>query len=382
MLKKAKLKPVLKWAGGKTSELPIIHKYMPSEFDNFYEPFIGGGAVWLTISNEHKMFVNDFSVDLVNLYNCIKEENKDFYNFISAFNELWLELSKFSIKNTKELVNSYKKYKQNTNKDELSKSVTDLFTPFFQNNSYFSKLNVFTNSQTINSESLLKNTIPKIVKLHQTEEKRGLLPEEDYILNIETIFKNSAYLLLRNLYNTFLTKKENYSKGVESAIYYLMRDLAYSGMFRFNSNGEFNVPYGGMSYNSKNFKNKLDLVQNKELIEHFNHSTINNGDFYEFFNKYPPKSNDFIFLDPPYDSEFSNYEGNEFSKKDQTRLADYLIKECKGKWMVVIKNTDFIYSLYNQPGIEIITFDKKYAVSFMDRNNQEVTHLLIKNYKE
>lgn len=49
---------------------------------------------------------------------------------------------------------------------------------------------------------------------------------------------------------------------------------------------------------------------------------------------------------------------------------------------MVIKYTDFIYSLYNKPGIDIISFDKRYAVSFMDRNNQEVTHILIRNYKD
>ena len=159
-----------------------------------------------------------------------------------------------------------------------------------------------------------------------------------------------------------------------------MRDLAYSGMFRFNSRNAFNDPYGGMSYNAKNFINQLILIKDEKIIEHFQNSTINQGDFYDFFKKYEPSQNDFIFLDPPYDSEFSNYEGNDFSKKDQERLAEYLIKECKGKWMMVIKNTDFIYSLYNKENIEILTFDKKYAVSFMDRNNQEVTHLLIRNY--
>lgn len=62
------------------------------------------------------------------------------------------------------------------------------------------------------------------------------------------------------------------------------------------------------------------------------------------------------------------------------RLADYLINRCKAKWMLVIKNTDFIHNLYNRPGIYINSFDKKYAVSFMNRNNRAVTHLLITNY--
>ena len=47
--------------------------------------------------------------------------------------------------------------------------------------------------------------------------------------------------------------------------------------------------------------------------------------------------------------------------------------------MLVIKNTDFIYSLYKD--FEITTFDKKYLVSFQNRNDKEAEHLLITNYK-
>lgn len=48
--------------------------------------------------------------------------------------------------------------------------------------------------------------------------------------------------------------------------------------------------------------------------------------------------------------------------------------------MMIIKNTDFIFALYDKPGIRIRTFDKEYLVSFMNRNDKKVTHLLITNY--
>ena len=68
-------------------------------------------------------------------------------------------------------------------------------------------------------------------------------------------------------------------------------------------------------------------------------------------------------------------------KNDQKRLADYLIKECKAKWMIVIKNTEYIHNLYNKKRLYITSFDKTYQVSFMNRNNKNVEHLLITNYK-
>src|SRR5205807_6595584 len=91
---------------------------------------------------------------------------------------------------------------------------------------------------------------------------------------------------------------------------------------------------------------------------------------------------DFIFLDPPYDSEFSTYTQNTFDKRDQERLAHYLLNRCAAKFMLVIKNTPTIFNLYAEKGLNIQTFDKKYLVSFQDRNNRESEHLMITNYDQ
>lgn len=151
-------------------------------------------------------------------------------------------------------------------------------------------------------------------------------------------------------------------------------------MFRYSSKGDFNVPYGGIAYNSKLLKKKLAYYRSESLLEHFEHTKIFNLDFEEFLRTAQPSKDDFVFLDPPYDSEFSTYAKNDFTKEDQKRLADYMINVCPAKWMMIIKYTDFIYELYNKKGINIRTFDKEYLVSFMNRNDKKVTHLLITNY--
>jgi len=48
--------------------------------------------------------------------------------------------------------------------------------------------------------------------------------------------------------------------------------------------------------------------------------------------------------------------------------------------MMIIKNTDFIFNLYNNRNLNIRSFDKTYLVSFMNRNDKNVEHLLITNY--
>ena len=380
MKKEKKIKPILKWAGGKSSELDVIHKNMPTEFNNFYEPFVGGGAVWLSIDTSHKMFVNDFSEELINLYNNIKTENKLFYTFINSFNNLWLLFNKIIKDEEHLLVSGYKEYKINRDTSTLKSCIELIMSKHKEElSNHIEELQLNSMKDYFSISKIINNIQLKLIKLTKTEDKRGSLPESDYILNIATIFKNALYLELRALYNKAVLDK-TYDKGLKAAIYYLIRDLCYSGMFRYNSKGEFNVPYGGMSYNQKNYNTKIKLMQNSLLLNHLNNSIINNNDFYDFFSKYKPQQDDFIFLDPPYDSEFSSYEGNSFTREDQQRLASYLINECTAKWMVVIKNTDYIYSIYNKDGVNIFRFDKKYAVSFMDRNNREVTHLLITNY--
>lgn len=102
-------------------------------------------------------------------------------------------------------------------------------------------------------------------------------------------------------------------------------------------------------------------------------------DFEKFIKTQKFDENDFIFVDPPYDSEFSEYDKNAFSRDDQTRLA-ICLSELKCKVMVVIKNTNFIEDLYLKLGFKIQAFDKKYSVNFMNRNIRDVEHLIITNY--
>ena len=210
------------------------------------------------------------------------------------------------------------------------------------------------------------------------EKTKNNLTDNDILDNIETALKSAFYMHIRHIYNN--TKKYKIDNALKSAMFLFIRNFAYSGMFRYNTKGEFNVPYGGIAYNRKNFRKKVDYLRTKELEVLLNRTTIESLDFEVFFKNHQPTKNDFVFLDPPYDSEFSTYAKNEFTKADQKRLANYLIKECKAKWMMIIKNTNFIFNLYNNKGLNIQSFDKTYLVSFMNRNDKKAEHLLIANY--
>lgn len=228
-----------------------------------------------------------------------------------------------------------------------------------------------------------------MVRMKAIEAKKGDLSSEDLMKNIEVSFKGAFYMHFRYLYNIKeeLLSNEEISPGYSTALFVFIRQYCYSSMFRFNKNGEFNVPYGGISYNRKSLIRNIENYTSVEMDEHLSKTTLGNLDFYEFMEKYPPRYGDFIFIDPPYDTEFSTYDKNIFDQNDQVRLANYLINECKGNFMIIIKYTEFIAGLYqsgiktaNSNEISVKMFDKKYSVSFKDRNDKDVVHMIITNY--
>ena len=77
-----KISPAIKWAGGKTQLLNIITENLPDSYNNYYEPFIGGGAVLLSIKPE-KALINDINEQLINLYIQIRDSVDDVLNKIN-----------------------------------------------------------------------------------------------------------------------------------------------------------------------------------------------------------------------------------------------------------------------------------------------------------
>ena len=66
-------KPFVKWAGGKRQIIDKLKQYVPYEFNTYYEPFIGGGALLFELSPK-KAVINDCNKELMNVYECIKDE--------------------------------------------------------------------------------------------------------------------------------------------------------------------------------------------------------------------------------------------------------------------------------------------------------------------
>lgn len=371
----SRLSPIIKWPGGKEKELRYIIPNIPV-FNRYYEPFVGGGSVFMGIRAK-EYYVNDFSSELVELYNNIAVADMKFFEYVKAIDRSWNNAAVFSHSNLV-LVDMYIGYRKGLVTEKVLKEYIHTFCENRKQDIKDIIAPVFHPFPCILQAEMEINLVSKMLRMRELEIKKHELPEKDLYDNIMTAIKSAVYMNYRHLYNDEELEEQN--PKVHCALFFFMRNYAYSSMFRYNSKGEFNVPYGGMAYNNKFMANKIDYYSSKPLQKHFANTHIYNLDFEAFLRKTSPTESDFIFLDPPYDSEFSTYAKNSFTKDDQKRLADYMINECKAKWMLIIKNTDFIYNLYNKEGINIRTFDKEYLVSFMNRNNKKVTHLLITNY--
>lgn len=369
-----KLSPLMKWAGGKEQELKFIIPKLPGYFKNYYEPFVGGGAVYTAIQAE-KYFINDKSEELISFYKGIVNSDRDF--FFKALEEIihnWEILTNVIEANSSFFIKLYKDYSS----DRLDEQeLKDILFEFIQKHA-----DQFNSMFAFNIENFIKeikiNLIRKIRRMKEIERKKHLLPDKDILDNIETALKSAFYMHFRHIYNNVNRYKIN--SAFKSAIFLFIRNYAYSGMFRYNSAGDFNVPYGGIGYNRKNFSRKVDYLKSEPLRSLLGSTVFENLDFEDFFSVHQPTGQDFVFLDPPYDTEFSTYARNEFTQNDQIRLANYLTRTCKGLWMLIIKNTDFILDLYTNRGLNIQSFEKTYLVSFMNRNDKSAEHLLITNY--
>lgn len=95
-----KVKPFLKWAGGKSQLLPEIEKYYPFEnpsITKYAEPFVGGGAVLFDILSKYdleEVYISDVNAELINTYRIIQTQVDPLIQRLNALQDIYLPISK------------------------------------------------------------------------------------------------------------------------------------------------------------------------------------------------------------------------------------------------------------------------------------------------
>lgn len=157
--------------------------------------------------------------------------------------------------------------------------------------------------------------------------------------------------------------------------FYYLRKTCFRGMLRYNKKGKFNIPYG--RYSSIDYSSLLN--NNYHSLLSGNDNLILNKSFEYIFENYNDHDN-FMFLDPPYDSPFTDYGYCIFDKEKHIILANYF-KTTKIKCLMVIGKTDFIVELYKDFIKE--EYSKKYKFKIHSNrvgNEIDNNHLIITNY--
>jgi DNA adenine methylase len=101
-----RLGPFIKWAGGKEQELKHILPLVPP-FEDYYEPFVGGGAVFFSVQ-ARQAFINDKSPELVNLYRAIARQDDAFFAGLDTLARGWQKVSRLVDGYTADLLALYK----------------------------------------------------------------------------------------------------------------------------------------------------------------------------------------------------------------------------------------------------------------------------------
>lgn len=261
-------KPFIKWVGGKQSMARTLVDLFPNKINKYYEPFLGGGSVFFTLSPDYAV-ISDDNKWLIDTYQALK----------SNWEKVLYHLSKMI----------------NTNEEFLK----------------------------------IRSIDPWKIDLYE-----------------------------------------------RAAQFIYLNKTCFRGLFRVNSKGVFNVPYGAYD------RRYCDPDNLKAVSFSLSNIEIRSGDFE--FGLEGISSGDFVYFDPPYYkvggySDFNRYTANQFREKDHFRLAA-LCRELdkRGiKWAVSNSNTEFVKNLFF--GFDILSLNSRREIN-LDSQNRNIVELFIKNY--
>lgn len=271
---KSETYPIVKWVGGKRQLMFELIKNMPKSYNRYFEPFIGGGALFFELQPE-QAYISDMNEELINLYSVVRD-------------------------NVYELIKDLSKH-------EVSK---------------------------------------------------------EYFLEIRNIDRTEQY--------TELSDVERASRFI-----YLNR-TCFNGMYRVNSQGQFNVPFG--HYKNPRIIDENNLLNCSELLKK---TEIKCADFSEILTKV--KKGDLVYFDPPYvplneTSSFTSYTKDGFDINMQFKLRDVCDElDNKGvKFMLSNSDTKLVNELYANYKIKKVFASRQINANADGRG--KITEVLVRNY--
>lgn len=271
--------PLLKWVGGKRQILGELISLMPSTYNTYCEPFLGGGALFFAL-HPSKAIVNDINEELINFYEVVRDDHQALLDIISEYQAKDCEEFFYEIRSLDRDVENFKK-------------------------------------------------TSKVVKAART--------------------------------------------------FYLNR-TCFNGLYRVNSKGFFNSPYGKPIYKFIIDTDRF-VAMSTYLKEH--NITLCSNTYEYVLDKL--KKGDFVYLDPPYDrvstTSFTSYSKYDFTQADQhrLRLACDKLNERGVKFMLSNAPTDFIVEEFKDYHQSFVSASR--IVNSKVEGRGKVKEIIVRNYK-
>lgn len=369
------MRPIIKWPGGKSRELNRILPYIPP-FQRYIEPFFGGGALFFHLCPAQAA-VNDISPALVQFYRLVQAQDQELYELLLCYDRSFQHLTALVREEAGTLMEIFSRlYGGEMGARQVGPALEEWIGARADR-----LLEGFDQRLLVDRDrflaQLLRMEEDKLRRTVSNHRKKPFSPK-DLKENLVTGLTSGYYMYFRDVFNDIaLGRGPQHTAGYQAANFYFIRESCYGSMFRYNADGEFNIPYGGMTYNRKDMRAKIDSMFSQEMRALLANTQIGCGDFQQFLGGLQLNRGDFLFLDPPYDTDFSDYEGRDFTRADQVRLAQFL-QGTPARFILVIKNTQFIHDLYAGQ-FQILNFDKRYAYNVRSRNRRDTEHLIITN---
>ena len=220
-----------------------------------------------------------------------------------------------------------------------------------------------SNGELINCYRVIQNQVEELIEILKDHKARN---SKEYYDDLREMDRLKEY--------------SKFSDIQKAARIIYLNKTCYNGLFRVNSKGYFNVPFG--RYKNPNI---LDEAVLRGVNDYLNQNTVIflNTDFAEAVKD--AKKGDFIYFDPPYDpvsntASFTGYDINGFNQNEQRRLKQVVDELTKKGCNVMLSNsaTDFILDLYKDYTAKIVFATRSINSNVLKRG--KINEVLVLNY--
>jgi DNA adenine methylase len=203
--------PVIKWSGSKRSQASEIIKYFPKNIDTYYEPFIGGGSMMRELLDSeikfNKIICSDINEDLINLWNCIKN---DFEGVYWHYKSLWVELNKDENKERKK--EFFNQIRDRYNKDRNPLDFMFIMRTTTNGMPRYNAKGEFNNSFHVTRDGILPDKLYKILeewsyKLNKynvqfiVSNYKDIIPQENDFIYMDPPYANTKGMYFGSIDN-------------------------------------------------------------------------------------------------------------------------------------------------------------------------------------